>query len=100
MVLAEGLLGGMCIDEVVGLGVESVVAQEFEQSSVIHVAAGPGGYVDLPGFAAELGGVDAGLDFEFLQSVHGGKHHVQVEIHIGIRDAVQGVVVPGGARAR
>ena len=64
------------------------------------VAAGLGGDVDLGGFPAELGGIDAALDLEFLNGVDGGKLDLQVEIGVGVGYAVKGVVIPRAAHAR
>jgi hypothetical protein len=84
----------MRIDKVVRLGVKSVVAKKFKGGSVIAVRAGSGGHVDLSGLAPELRRIDPGLDLELLQRVHRRQHDVQVEIDVGIRDAVESVVGP------
>ena len=89
----------MVADEVIGAGVEFIVAKEFEKRCVIGIGAGLGGDVDLSGFAAELRGIDAGLDLEFLNCVDGRQKDVEVEVDIGIGNSVESVVAPGGARA-
>ena len=80
--------------EIVVLGIERIVSKKLERGAVILVGAGLGRDVDLPGGASELGRVDAGLHLELLERIHRRQHDVQIEIDIGVRDAVQRVVAP------
>ena len=86
--------------KVVGSGIKDVVAKEVESRSVVTVAAALGRNIDLSQFAAELGRIDSGLNFELLQGVNRRQNNIEVEIDIGIRDAIERVVAPGGTRAR
>src|SRR2546427_686573 len=79
--------------ECVGLSVQSIVAEEFEQGAVICVAAGLGEHVDLRALMPELRGVNTDLNFEFLNGVYGRKDDIAIKIRVGVIDAVEGVVV-------
>src|SRR2546425_2623248 len=79
--------------ECVGLSVQDIVAEEFEQGAMICVAAGLGEHVDLRALMPELRGVNTGLNFELLNGVNRGKHDIGIEIWVGVIDAVEGVVV-------
>src|ERR1700750_1511360 len=90
----------MAANEIVGPGVEKVVAQELEGSPVKGVGAGFGRYVDLSRFTAALRGIYAGLHLGLLYGINRGQQNIQVEVAIGVRYAVQRVIAPGGARSR
>jgi len=60
---------------------------------VIDVAARLGQHVDLRGLVAKLGGINAGLHFELLKRVDGGKHDVGEEVGVGIVHAIEREVV-------
>src|SRR5215467_5280517 len=77
----------------VRLSVQGIVAEEFEQGSMIDVAAGLGQHVDLGALMTELSGVNTGLNFELLNGVNGRKDDVAIEIRVGVIDPVEGVVV-------
>src|SRR5436190_4598085 len=79
--------------ECVGLRVQGIVAEKFEQGAVICVAAGLGEHVDLRALMPELRGVNTDLDFELLNGVNGGKDDIRIEIRVGVIDAVESVVV-------
>ncbi|MCA2968151.1 MAG: hypothetical protein INH43_06520 [Acidobacteriaceae bacterium] len=91
--------GAFGILEEVGSGVGFVVAEELEQGAVVLVGAAFGGDVNLAGTAAEFGGVDTGLDLELLEGFDGGEDDVEIEVDVGVGDAIEGVVTPGGAGA-
>src|SRR5947199_7420386 len=84
--------------ECVGLSVQGIVAEEFEQGAVIRVAAGLGEHVDLRALMPELRGVNTDLNFELLNGVDGRKDDIAIEIRVGVIDAVEGVVVEHEAR--
>ena len=65
----ERRLGRVDAGEGVGLGVELLVAEEFEDRAVEGVAARLGDDVHLRALVTELGRVDAGLDLELLDRV-------------------------------
>src|SRR5205807_4472545 len=77
--------------KVVGPGVQPVVAKEFEDRSVVFVRARLRGDVHLSGFAAELRGINAGLNLEFLESLHRRQKDVGIEVDVGVGDAIQRV---------
>src|SRR6266404_8001528 len=79
--------------ECVGLSVQGIVAEEFEQGTMIGVAAGLGEHVDLRALMPELRGVNAELNFKLLNGVNGGKDDISIEIRVGVIDAVERVVV-------
>src|SRR6266571_291187 len=79
--------------ECVRLGIQGIVAEEFEQRAMIGVAPGFGEHVDLRALMSELRGVNTGLNFELLNGVNGGEDDIGIEIRVGIIDAVEGVVV-------
>src|SRR5712691_8399263 len=61
---------------------------------MVVIGAGFSGDVDLARLAAELGWVDAALHLELLERVDRGELDVQVEIDVGVGNAVQSVVIP------
>src|SRR6058998_4353882 len=79
--------------ECVRLGIQGIIAHEFEQRAMIDVAPGFGEHVDLRALMSELRGVNTGLNFELLYGVNRGKDDIGIEIRIGVIDAVQRVVV-------
>src|SRR5581483_4186214 len=87
-------LGG---GELVLLGVQNVVAQEFEEGAVVGVAARLGEYVDLCTLMPVLRRVDADLNLELLNRVNGGQGDVRVEVHVHVVDAVERVVIEENA---
>ena len=80
----EGILGLVIGGERVRRCIQLVVAQELEQRAVILVAARLRQHVDLRGFMAELGRIDAGLHFELLQRVDGWQDDIGIEVRIGV----------------
>ena len=85
--------------ERVRLGVELLVAQEFEDRGVVLVAARLGDDVHLRALVPELRRVDAGLDLELLDRVDRGQGDVVLEVRVGVIDAVERVVVEEDALA-
>src|SRR5262245_53031228 len=79
--------------ECVRLSVHGIVAQEFEQGAMIGVAAGLREYVDLGARMSEFGGVNADLNFEFLNGINRRKDDIGIEIGVCVVDAVERVVV-------
>src|SRR5207249_11515545 len=79
--------------ECVRLGIQGIVAEEFEQRAMIGVAPGLGEHVDLRAMMSELRGVNTVLNFELLNGVIGGEDDIGIEIRVGIIDAVESVVV-------
>jgi len=88
LVLAEGRDGsGGGVKEI--LGVENIVADEFEQAAMEVVRSGFADDVDDgSGLAAEFGRVGSLLDVEFFDGVDGGGDHHVVEVLVGNGDAV------------
>ena len=84
---------GLSRRERVRTRVELVVAVEFEHGAMKGIRTRLGDDVHLAGGAAELGRVDAGLHFEFLERVDRRREDVGVEIDVGVVDAVERVVV-------
>ena len=76
-----------------------VVTQEIERGSVIRIAAALGDHVDLGRVVTVLGRIDAGLHLHFLNGVDRGLDHKAVEVHVGIVDAIERVVVVHDALA-
>ena len=60
---------------------------------MVFIGSALGGDVHLRGFVPELGRVNAGLHFEFLQGVDGGQEQVGIEIDVGVGHAVKGEVI-------
>ena len=89
----ERRLGRVDAGEGVGLGVEFLVAEEFEDRAVEGVAARLGDDVHLRALVTELGRVDAGLDLELLDRIDRRQGDVVVEVRVGVTDAVERVVV-------
>src|SRR5215468_10085242 len=79
--------------ECIRLGVELVITQEFEQRTMICVAARLGEHVDLGALMAELSRVDTDLNFELLNGINGGLHDIGIEIRIRVIDAIERVVI-------
>src|SRR5215467_2009100 len=79
--------------ERIRLSVQCIVAQKFEQSAMICVAAGLGEHVDLRRLMPELRGVNTELNFELLNGINGRKHDVGIEIRVGVINAVEREVV-------
>ena len=67
---------------------------------MVFIRAGLSGDVDLSGGAAELGGVNTGLDLKLLKRIDGWLENVGVEINVGVGDAVKSEVFPSGAPSR
>src|SRR5437773_3603666 len=83
--------------ESVRLSVQGIITEEFEQGTMIGVAAGLGEHVDLRALMPELRGVNADLNFELLNSVNGRLDDIGIEIRVRVIDAVEGVVVEHNA---
>ena len=64
---------------------------------MIRIRTGLGRDVNLRGATTELSRIDAGLHFEFLQSVNRRQNHERVEVRVGVFHTVQGVAVVLGA---
>ena len=60
---------------------------------MIIVGSGQGVHIDLRGPPPELGRINAGLHFEFLDSVHGGVNDVAIVVRVGVLGAVEGIVI-------
>src|SRR5205085_5462705 len=75
--------------ECVVLCIQGRVPKKLERRSVKLVAAWFGGDIDLSDGAAELRGIDACLNFEFLKHVDGRQEEVTQEVDIGIFDPIQ-----------
>ena len=97
--IGERLRGRSGIEVVIPECVRVVVAQEVEPGAVIIVGAALGDHVDLGRVVTVLGGIDAGLHLHFLDGVDGGLDHKGVEVHVGVVDAIERVVVEHDARA-
>src|SRR5262245_53828330 len=79
--------------ECVRLSIQGIVAEEFEQGTMIGVAAGLGEYVDLRALMPELRRINSDLNFELLNGVNGRKDDIAIEIRVGVIDAVEAEVV-------
>src|SRR5581483_5785135 len=81
-------------------GIQLLIAQELEQRAVVPVASRFREHVDLGGFVAELGRIDAGLYLKFLQGIDRWQDNIRVEVRVRIGDAIQREVVEHDALAR
>src|SRR5690349_22592217 len=79
--------------ECVWLSVQRVIAKEFEQTPMICIAARLGEDVHLSALMPEFRGVNADLNFKFLNRINRGKGNIGIEVRVSVIDTVERVVI-------